>query len=391
MGCAAAATFIGGAFADAAASIGGLAASAGIAGTATTGLAGAIGTGLVGAGTGAALGAAEGALTGTGAGKGALGGLITGGLTGGIAPSLVGVDGLSAPAAYGLVGAGAGALGSAVTGGNVLTGGLTGALGGYASGALGDYIGANAAGADASTTNGASYGMPAGTTLSANDLYGVASDPNLANASSVTASGGDTSSADTTNGSTGSSPAAKTGGGITQTALALGALSALGSVFNKPTQAAYGNTPGPAQVAANTGPLFNTGLNTNVPGRSTLNPYSSGLPSASTPGGYGVYGGPEQSYFGGNSLSNFGFKRGGALRREREFRTGSGQHRVRGPGGPEEDLIPARLSDGEYVLDARDVKLIGRGSTERGSKILDRARRPLQHGQGPLARIGDAA
>ena len=177
-------------------------------------------------------------------------------------------------------------------------------------------------------------------------------------------------------------------GGISKTALALGALAAAGSLFNKPTQAAYGNTPGPAQVAANTGPYYNMNLNTTAPGRTAVNPYSNGVP-AQTTAGYGTYGGPEQTYFTGNSLLNYGFAKGGALSRipERDFRTGSGAGRVRGPGTETSDSIPARLSDGEYVLDSTDVKKIGHGSTARGTKALDRARPQLARGRGALSQL----
>lgn len=391
MGCAAVAGAVGAAFATVGGAIAG---AVGLSGATLAGVsAGAlIGGGLEGTVIGAGLGAVEGAVTGEGAGKGALGGAITGGLTGGLSPALAGATGLSAPVAGGLVGAGAGALGSAATGQNPLIGGLTGAVGGYLSQSMGGTGGA-AGNADLIGSNG-QYILPPpdpnATIVSPTTGQLLApGDPGYdAAVSQLQAS----ASAPNTTGATGASPAAKSAGGITETSLALGALSALGSALAKPKQAPYGNTPGPAQVAANTGPLFNTGLNTNVPGRTPLNPYSAGVPTQATPGGYGVYGGPEQSYFGGNSLANFGFAKGGALRREREFRTGSGQHRVRGPGTEVSDSIPARLSTNEYVLDARDVRQIGGGDVEKGSRILDRARRPLQRGKGPLARLaGEAA
>jgi len=43
---------------------------------------------------------------------------------------------------------------------------------------------------------------------------------------------------------------------------------------------------------------------------------------------------------------------------------------VQGPGGPTDDLIEARLSDGEYVMPARAVKAIGKGSSKKGAKKL---------------------
>lgn len=47
---------------------------------------------------------------------------------------------------------------------------------------------------------------------------------------------------------------------------------------------------------------------------------------------------------------------------------------VRGPGTGREDKIPAVLSDGEYVMDAETVALLGDGSTDAGAKRLDQFR-----------------
>lgn len=53
---------------------------------------------------------------------------------------------------------------------------------------------------------------------------------------------------------------------------------------------------------------------------------------------------------------------------------------VEGPGTATSDSILARLSDGEYVLDAETVKLLGGGSTEKGWSILDLLRSKLKRG-----------
>jgi hypothetical protein len=42
---------------------------------------------------------------------------------------------------------------------------------------------------------------------------------------------------------------------------------------------------------------------------------------------------------------------------------------VDGPGGPTDDAIPARLSDGEYVLNAEAVKLLGVDTLSRLNQI----------------------
>lgn len=50
----------------------------------------------------------------------------------------------------------------------------------------------------------------------------------------------------------------------------------------------------------------------------------------------------------------------------------------RGPGGGQDDLIHAKLSDGEYVMDAETVSALGDGSTEAGFKKLDQMRQNLR-------------
>ena len=58
------------------------------------------------------------------------------------------------------------------------------------------------------------------------------------------------------------------------------------------------------------------------------------------------------------------------------------------PSGPApSDSIEAKLSDGEYVLTAEDVALLGDGSSEAGARRLDQFRRNLRkHKGGALAR-----
>lgn len=51
---------------------------------------------------------------------------------------------------------------------------------------------------------------------------------------------------------------------------------------------------------------------------------------------------------------------------------------VRGEGTGRSDDIPARLSDGEYVIDAESVSLLGDGSGDAGAKRLDEMRRNLR-------------
>lgn len=60
----------------------------------------------------------------------------------------------------------------------------------------------------------------------------------------------------------------------------------------------------------------------------------------------------------------FGFADGGAPRK---------RGMVRGPGGPVDDMIPAMLSDGEYVLPADTVKAIGKKKLD---KVVDKTHTP---------------
>jgi hypothetical protein len=55
-----------------------------------------------------------------------------------------------------------------------------------------------------------------------------------------------------------------------------------------------------------------------------------------------------------------------------------GGHHVRGPGSGRSDDIPAYLSDGEYVIDAESVSLLGDGSGSEGARRLDEMRQELR-------------
>jgi hypothetical protein len=60
---------------------------------------------------------------------------------------------------------------------------------------------------------------------------------------------------------------------------------------------------------------------------------------------------------------------------------------VSGPGHGREDAIPAVLSDGEYVIDAETVALLGDGSTKAGVQKLDQMRQQIRrHKGGALSR-----
>ena len=53
-----------------------------------------------------------------------------------------------------------------------------------------------------------------------------------------------------------------------------------------------------------------------------------------------------------------------------------------GPGSGRDDLIPALLSDGEYVMDAETLALLGDGSTKEGARKMDQFRANIRKHKG---------
>jgi len=66
--------------------------------------------------------------------------------------------------------------------------------------------------------------------------------------------------------------------------------------------------------------------------------------------------------------------RGGALGQIAGYAKGAGPGRA--------DTIDARLSDGEYVIDAETVALLGDGSSEAGAQVLNRMRAEIRKQKG---------
>lgn len=64
------------------------------------------------------------------------------------------------------------------------------------------------------------------------------------------------------------------------------------------------------------------------------------------------------------------------------YQSGGPRRLVKGPGTGRSDDIPARLSDGEYVMDAETVALLGDGSTDEGARRLDALRQKLRMQKG---------
>lgn len=65
----------------------------------------------------------------------------------------------------------------------------------------------------------------------------------------------------------------------------------------------------------------------------------------------------------------------------------SQQNHVEGPGDGTSDDIPAQLSDGEYVMDANTVSMLGNGSNKAGAQRLDQLRENLRkHAAKPMSK-----
>jgi hypothetical protein len=63
------------------------------------------------------------------------------------------------------------------------------------------------------------------------------------------------------------------------------------------------------------------------------------------------------------------------------------EHHAEGPGDGTSDNIPAQLSDGEYVMDANTVSLLGNGSNKAGAARLDQLRANLRrHAAGSMSK-----
>lgn len=60
----------------------------------------------------------------------------------------------------------------------------------------------------------------------------------------------------------------------------------------------------------------------------------------------------------------------------------TGGYAVGGPGDGRDDKIPAMLSDGEYVMDAETVAMLGNGSSKAGAEALDKFRVNLRKHKG---------
>lgn len=95
-------------------------------------------------------------------------------------------------------------------------------------------------------------------------------------------------------------------------------------------------------------------------------------------GNYGY--GPEQTFFQNNALPEA----------PKPVTAAQGRY-VKGGGTGTSDEIPAQLSDGEYVIDAQTVSMLGDGSSDAGAKKLDKMRHEIRKHKGKALAQGKFA
>jgi hypothetical protein len=303
-------------------------------------------------------------------------------IAGTLAPVVGGtVASIAAPA---LLGAGVGALGSAVTGGKPLKGALFGGLTGGVLGGLGSAfpdtmgsigLGGFAPGSQIPSSVNVTPGLfssGAGDIPSEADL-GIT--PETAGSSPGSFLNPAAPSAAAAGPQASTSAAAASGLGSSGL-LAQGALAALSSMASSNKKPNYGNMPGPGTTAATQGPLFNTTLPTNYSNRTAVTNYQ---PAGGDWYTYGEHGGGQPQFYQNNAIPQQ-MAHGGALMSR--FARGGQQGYVEGGGDGMSDAIPAKLSDGEYVINADVVSALGNGSNRKGAQRLEQMRHAVMRDRG---------
>lgn len=170
------------------------------------------------------------------------------------------------------------------------------------------------------------------------------------------------------------SPLAQTSSSLSGGGLkgALAVLAALAQNANRPS------TTAPTGITQNT-PFNPTGY---INRTQNMNPPAGGS--------YYTYGQQaQQPFFSGNQLT---LAHGGAISRAiacghyadggEEVSTDNGDHYVEGDGDGQEDQVPARLSPGEYIVDASTLSRLGQGDSNAGARKMDEFRELVAHDAG---------
>jgi hypothetical protein len=251
--------------------------------------------------------------------------------------------GLSDTAAQAL---GSGLLGAGVGG---LTGGAKGALTYGALGAAAPYA-LNALGLTGN--DGVLSGLGLGSTAANTAATAASSSPSypageMANLAELSKSAGTTGGSEGILGSLG-------GSSILKAAPLLLVGAALGGAGKSTSQAQ------PTQAQST------TDSNTKTPLSNVQFTRTQANPSVTKRYGYG----PAAQFFQNNQLPSSGVV------------TAAEGRYVRGGGTGTSDSIPAKLSDGEYVIDAQTVSMLGDGSSDAGAKKLDEMRHAIRKQKG---------
>lgn len=313
---------------------------------------GTLGTAALGAGALGGVGAATGAF---GGGSSATG-TSAGGGGGGASPQDIVVTGNRA-------GAGLGATGNSVLGGSVLTNALAAANAAPGTTSYADRAFDQPAG-DASPTDIVVNGASGGLTLP-EVAAGTAA---LGGAGALAASGGAGAPTDTSNLEKDFDETFKKNTTLNDIIkylrLAGLGVSTIGSLFGGKGGNSGLSTGGLSGMRGDLNPIFGaklpTGSSLAVPTAGTRRPMNNI--------DWYRYGyGPEQSFFSNIAQS--------APNTSRAY-TGyaEGGYAVGGAGDGRDDKIPALLSDGEYVMDAETVSMLGNGSNKAGAEALDKFR-----------------
>lgn len=146
--------------------------------------------------------------------------------------------------------------------------------------------------------------------------------------------------------------------------------------FFKPKANPIASAPPMTEMGA-----LNQVATTSTPAQPIFTPEEGALASANKPPAMTVKADPTMQYD-NNGLDDEGplaWHRGLPDNYQMGFATGK---LVRGPGTGRSDDIDAKLSDGEYVMDAETVALLGDGSTDEGARRLDQLRERLRKHKG---------